>query len=408
MSEKTVKDIEQQAADKALVKMFGDKTSLRKIAVLAESKEHSSFVPTTSIEDKFLPALETIMEGLGYIKYTERYKDEILYWRHPDTGRIVKPRGESASFWFDMPKDSTVEQYAEEATSRLLETTFRKLSPKQIMRIEKKLSPDIKENIEQFYKLVGTDLKKHGEKRDPTFIREAEWFKRYMSGEKVLYKHPSTGEVTEVQLPREQWAEVETFPFYGEETLKESGKKISEWAGEKPVSLGIFGHAGMRFGGVRVDKPAWQEAFQSTDIDTTFLGACSMTEKPEVCKVLSASLSDPEKEAVVVLAQTQPWGTSPGGAPEEPSLAGVAFQPWAGVEQFQATPELREKVGGDEWPFTSMPPDAIREPMRMLIEQMAQHREPMRMLIEQVAQQRRAQEGMERVFRPAGMSGRMR
>ena len=395
MSEKTVKDIEQQAANKALVKMFGDKTSLRKIAVLAESKEYSSFVPTTSIEDKFLPALEPIMKELGYIKYTKRHSYEILYWRHRDTGRIVKPRGESASFWFDMPKDSTVEQYAEEATSRLLETTFRKLSPKQIMRIEKKLSPDIKENIEQFYKLVGTDLKKHGKTRDPTFIREAEWFKRYMSGEKVLYKHPSTGEVTEVQLPREQWAEVETFPFYGEETLKESGKKISEWAGETPVSLGIFGHAGSGFGGVRVDKPAWQEAFQETDIDTTFLGACSMTERPDVCKVLSASLSDEEKEeAMVVLAQTQPWGTSPGGAPEEPSLAGVAFQPWAGVEQFQATPELREKVGGDEWPFTSMPPDAIREPMRMLIEQMAQ--------------QRRAQEGMERVFRPAGMSGRMR
>ena len=342
--EETLRDIEKKAAGE-VASLFGDKS--RKIAILAETFLYGSTNPTTAIENKFLPVVQQVFEMLGLEQSEEGY------WKSPTNRRIFWPK--HALLGLDV--GSTIEKYAEDSTASLLNRLFRVQDPKGRWieaEGEKPVAPAIKEQVKQFYKLLGADLKKQfetqGQTRDPTFVDEAEWFKRYMSGEKMLYKHPNTGEVTKVQLPREKWAEVETFPYYGEEELRQRGQEIAEEYEGETVSLGIFGHAGRMFGGVGVEKPAWQEAFQDVDIDTAFIGACSMTNRPEVCKVMSGSLSKEEKEAVVVLATDMAWGTSPGYNPEEPSVK-VAFQKGAGIKAFEASPELREEVQMGDYKF---------------------------------------------------------
>ena len=315
--EETLKDIEKKAAGE-VASLFGGKS--RKIAVLAESPFRSIW-PTDDLQNQFLPSLRQIFQILGL-------KKEVAI-------------DFAVSLLLEMSEGETTEEYAEKSTSHLLKRVLG-------VREAKSVDPAVKKKVQQFYKLFGTELKKQPAPRDPTFVREAEWLKRYLGGEKMLYKHPNTRKVTEVQLPREQWAEVETFPFYGEEELRQRGQEIAEEYEGETVSLGIFGHAGRRFGGVGVGQKPWREAFQDVDIDTAFIGACSMTNKPEVCEVMSGSLSQEDKEAVVVLAQNMPWGTSPGQAPEEPSVK-VAFQKEADIGVFKASPELREKVQTGEW-----------------------------------------------------------
>mgnify|MGYP004449338619 FL=1 len=338
MPEKTVKDIEQQAADKALVKMFGDKS--RKIAILAESPFRSIW-PTDDLQNKFLPSLRQIFQILG-LKKGELPLGNREVWIHQE-GPPIRQYNPSV-YLGEMSEGETTEEYAEKSTSHLLK---RVLGVKEA----KSVDPAVKKKVQQFYKLFGTELKKQPAPRDPTFVNEAEWFKRYMGGEKMLYKHPKTGEVTKVQLPREKWAEVETFPYYGEEELRQRGQEIAEEYEGETVSLGIFGHAGRKFGGVGVEKPAWREALQDVDIDTAFVGACSMTQSPKICEVISANLSKKDKEAVVVLAQNMPWGTSPGQAPEEPSVK-AAFQKEADIGVFKAPPEMREQVQKGEYEFS--------------------------------------------------------
>jgi hypothetical protein len=340
--EETLRDIEKKAAGE-VASLFGGKS--RKIAVLAESPTWNR-IPTEALQNKFLPAVEQILLKLGFTQTETMWnlnsgQVEPL-WTNPLTGETTFSQELFSRIVPSMEGNKTVEQYAKESTYSLPVRLSGEAG------LKRKLNPDVKKELQQFYRLVGTDLKKQPEERDPTFVDEAEWLKRYLGGEKVLAKHPRTGKVTEGQLPRPPWAEVEVYPFYGEEELRQRGQEIAEEYEGETVSLGIFGHAGRRFGGVGVGQKPWREAFQDVDIDTAFIGACSMTNKPEVCEVMSGSLSQEDKEAVVVLAQNMPWGTSPGQAPEEPSVK-VAFQKEADIGVFKASPELREKVQTGEW-----------------------------------------------------------
>ena len=333
--EETLKDIEKKAAGE-VASLFGGKS--RKIAVLAESPTWNR-IPTDALQNKFLPVLRQIFQMLGLKPLELPLGTRGEGWHHPQlVGRIHRPEHYLKREMFG---ETTIEKYAETSTSHLLK---RVLGTKE----SKSVDPAVKERVQRMFKLFGTELRKQPVPRDPTFVDEAEWFKRYMGGEKMLYKHPRTGKVTGEQLERQPWAEVEVYPFYGEEELRQRGQEIAEEYEGETVSLGIFGHAGRRFGGVGVGQKPWREAFQDVDIDTAFIGACSMTNRPEVCEVMSGSLSQEDKEAVVVLAQNMPWGTSPGQAPEEPSVK-VAFQKEADIGVFKASPELREKVQTGEW-----------------------------------------------------------
>ena len=355
--EETLKDIEKKAAGE-VASLFGDKS--RKIAILAESpQDRANRFPTSAMMEKYLPILKEFLTMLGFQPYTPTQRKVETFTE----GHYYYPSGE-AKFWVGLNKAGKEqifkpEDYIEPIRSRQeyrwqlpqfsgfglqRPKSYAKLSTKRLLNTTvgrnwkqaKQVDPAFTEKVTQFFEEIGTELEQQPVERDPTFVREAEWFKRYMGGEKMLYKHPNTGKVTEVQLPREQWADVETFPYYGEEELLETGKKIAEKYGEEQISLGIFGHAGRRFGGVEVGKPAWREAFQDVDIDTAFIGACSMTEDPKTCESIAASLSKPEKETVV-LAQNISWGTSPGYQPEEPSVK-AAFQKEADIGVFKASP----------------------------------------------------------------------
>jgi hypothetical protein len=110
------------------------------------------------------------------------------------------------------------------------------------------------------------------------------------------------------------------------------------------------------FGGVDVLAPEWKEAFKTVDIDTAFIAACSMTERPDVCESFAVQLSDDEKKSVTILAQNMAWGTSLGQDAERPSLASV-FHPGARVGSFEATPEAIEAVQEGEF-STAFHPDA--------------------------------------------------
>ena len=336
--EGTLRDIEKKAAGE-VASLFGGKS--RKIAVLAESPTWNR-IPTDALQNKFLPVLRQIFQMLGLKPLELPLGTRGEGWHHPQlVGRIHRPEHYLKREMFG---ETTIEKYAETSTSHLLK---RVLGTKE----SKSVDPAVKERVQRMFKLFGTELRKQPVPRDPTFVDEAEWFKRYMGGEKMLYKHPRTGKVTGEQLERQPWAEVEVYPFYGEEELRQRGQEIAEEYEGETVSLGIFGHAGRKFGGVGVEKPAWREALQDVDIDTAFVGACSMTQSPKICEVISANLSKKDKEAVVVLAQNMPWGTSPGQAPEEPSVK-AAFQKEADIGVFKAPPEMREQVQKGEYEFS--------------------------------------------------------
>jgi hypothetical protein len=351
--EETLKDIEKKAAGE-VASLFGDKS--RKIAILAESPVEEARSPTSAMMGKYLPILKEFLTMLGYQPYIPKDRDKTiasLFARELEE-RYFYPSGE-ARRWTGLNKAGktqiiiledlipplhtdrlggaqTAKSYAKRSTRRLLDRAVGR-SWKQAKQVD----PAFSEKVTQFFDEIGTELEQQPEVRSPTFVNEAEWFKRYMGGEKMLYKHPNTGEVTEVQLERPPWAEVEVYPYYGEEELLETGKKISEKYGEEQISLGIFGHAGRRFGGVPTGSPSgrqvWREAFQDVDIDTAFIGACRMTQDPKTCESIATVLSKPEKETVV-LATNFAWGTSPGYDPEEPSVK-VAFQKGADIGVFK-------------------------------------------------------------------------
>jgi hypothetical protein len=334
----TLKDIERKAAGE-VSSLFGEK-SARKIAILAETSY--DLWPTEALENKFLPALRQIFQMLG-LKRGALPLGTREFWLHQEgpspLSSARRREYRPLNYLGAMLGGATIEKYAEQSTSFLLKGVLGKKESKSV-------DPAVKEKIKQFYRLVGTDLKKQPVERDPTFVDEAEWFKRYMGGKKMLYKHPTTGKVTEVQLEN-PWAEVDVYPYYGEEELRKRGQEIAEEYEGETVSLGIFGHAGSKFGGVGVGEPAWREAFQDVDIDTAFIAACSMTQRPEICEVMSANLSKEEKK-VVIIATDKPWGTSMGYNPEVPSVK-VVFQKEADIGVFKASPELIERVQTGEW-----------------------------------------------------------
>jgi hypothetical protein len=356
--EGTLKDIEKKAAGE-VASLFGDKS--RKIAILAEAPKERKRFPTSAIMESFLPTLKELLTALGYQPYIPKDEVRDRWLGEWDSERFFYPSGE-AKYWVGqnsagreirialedhippLRRGINAKEYAKRSTNYLLYRTVGGSWKDTGQALHaKKVDPAFSEKVTQFFEKIGTELEQQPEKRIPTFIDEAEWYKRYMHGEKVLAKHPRTGKVTEGQLPRPPWAEVEVYPFYGEEELLEAGKKISEKYGEEQISLGIMGHAGGMFGGVDVLAPEWKEAFKTVDIDTAFIAACSMTERPEVCESFAVQLSDDEKKSVTILAQNMAWGTSLGQDAERPSLASV-FHPGARVGSFEATPEAIEAV----------------------------------------------------------------
>ena len=362
--EGTLRDIEKKAAGE-VASLFGDKS--RKIAILAEAPRERQRFPTSAIMESFLPTLKELLTAMGYQPYVPKNGE----W---DSERFFYPSGE-AKYWVGrnaagreiritledhippLRRGINAKEYAKRSTNYLLYRTVGGSWRDTGQAFHaKKVDPAFSEKVTQFFEKIGTELEQQPEKRIPTFIEEAEWYKRYMHGEKVLAKHPRTGKVTEGQLPRPPWAEVEVYPFYGEEELLEAGKKISEKYGEETISLGIMGHAGGMFGGVDVLAPEWKEAFKTVDIDTAFIAACSMTERPDVCESFAVQLSDDEKKSVTILAQNMAWGTSLGQDAERPSLASV-FHPGARVGSFEATPEAIEAVQEGEF-STAFHPDA--------------------------------------------------
>jgi hypothetical protein len=91
--------------------------------------------------------------------------------------------------------------------------------------------------------------------RDSTFIKEAEKFKDL---------NPDL--------------DISIFPFHGKNELSESLRVMQQQVGQDSVDIGIFGHAGDKFGGVKTNEFA--DLYNSTGEDCSkvggvYIGSCS-------------------------------------------------------------------------------------------------------------------------------------
>lgn len=100
-----------------------------------------------------------------------------------------------------------------------------------------------------------TDLGSGSVIRDSTFIKEAEKFKSL---------NPNL--------------DVNVFPFFGKDELSESIKLMQQQAGNDSLDIGIFGHAGTKFGGVPTSdfKQIYEETGEDcSKVGGVYVGSCS-------------------------------------------------------------------------------------------------------------------------------------